>query len=219
MPNTLKYIAIHHSGTIGEALFVSSAHLTFADIEAAHKANWNFKSSLGFYSGYNFVIQADGQFRQCRALGEETAAQLGYNLTAASICLMGNFQLNPQGQPVDVPTLAQLTTMTSLLSQLTDGRAKFFETIPDTVLDFSIQEIHPHRYYQPARTCNGTYLPDSWARDKVVAFEYERLGLFKKLLMLYMTLLAKINQRSVASVGVVKSFVAAPLDRSCEGHI
>lgn len=39
-----------------------------------HESLWSFKSSLGFYLGYNYEIAANGQVRQARRDGEQTAA-------------------------------------------------------------------------------------------------------------------------------------------------
>ena len=39
-----------------------------------HKSLWNFRSSLGFYAGYNYEIAKNGLVNQARADGETTAA-------------------------------------------------------------------------------------------------------------------------------------------------
>ena len=60
-----------------------------------HKNIWNFKSSLGFYLGYNYEINKKGFVRQARANGERTAACYQKNMNNGScihIALDGNFE-------------------------------------------------------------------------------------------------------------------------------
>ena len=66
---------------------------------AYHRELWHFKSSLGYYLGYNYEISKNGSVKQARADGEPTAAcwQNGLNNgKCIHICLDGNFEIeNP----------------------------------------------------------------------------------------------------------------------------
>lgn len=60
-------------------------------VEDLHKSEWNFKSSMGFYTGYNLAIY-NGRIYQFRALGEETVAHRGHNKSKLSVCVYQNFE-------------------------------------------------------------------------------------------------------------------------------
>jgi hypothetical protein len=64
-----KYIMIHHS-----AVSHSKNPDQFEANNNYHKSLWNFKSSLGFFLGYNYEISKGGILRQARSDGEQTAA-------------------------------------------------------------------------------------------------------------------------------------------------
>lgn len=87
----VKFLMIHHSAV---------SHQKNSDQFKAnnnyHKAQWNFRSSLGFYLGYNYEISAKGRVRQARKDGEQTAAcyqnQMN-NGQCIHLCLDGNFDI------------------------------------------------------------------------------------------------------------------------------
>jgi hypothetical protein len=84
-------IIIHHT-----AVSYSLNHDQFIANNNYHKNLWNFKSSLGFYLGYNYEISREGYGRQARAYGEPTAAcyQNGMNDgRCVHIALDGNFDI------------------------------------------------------------------------------------------------------------------------------
>lgn len=61
-----------------------------------HKAQWNFKSSMGFYLGYNYEIAKSGFIKQARQEGEQTAACYQENMNNGQcihVCLDGNFDI------------------------------------------------------------------------------------------------------------------------------
>ena len=101
----MKYIFIHHSA------IKQDGKPQFTRIDNFHKRKWNYKSSLGFYGGYNYLIESDGIVKQYRKVGEETIAQKGYNFNSISICLAGNFEL-------DMVTQKQKESLDKLLSRL-----------------------------------------------------------------------------------------------------
>jgi len=73
-------IILHHGG----------GWLDFAGVNAYHKDKWGFRSSLGYYIGYQYFIERDGKIFQGRADNEEGAHTKGYNQKTIGICLMGN---------------------------------------------------------------------------------------------------------------------------------
>ncbi|MCX6743534.1 MAG: peptidoglycan recognition family protein [Candidatus Parcubacteria bacterium] len=84
-------IMIHHTAV--------SYKFNFDQFEANnsyHKNKWNFKSSLGFYLGYNYEISSNGFRRQARKDGEVTAACYQKDMNdgrCLHIALDGNFDL------------------------------------------------------------------------------------------------------------------------------
>ncbi len=160
----ISNIAVHHSGGLGNDKFVSTAHLTLADINNAHKWRWpDFKSEMGYWVGYNVMIFPDGKWIQTRLLGEETAAQLGHNQDTFSICLIGNFT-----KFVDDVTEKQTNTLKEMLYALATGRAEQFgiKIKPGTEVALSWQRIYPHRFFGQTE-CYGNGIPDNWARGLV----------------------------------------------------
>ena len=67
--NKAEKLIIHHTGTSK-----ASAPRQFLSVNRYHKSIGMTKHSLGYYTGYNFMIQ-EGLIYQTRAVGEETAAQ------------------------------------------------------------------------------------------------------------------------------------------------
>lgn len=114
-----------------------------------HRKKWNFKSSLGYYLGYNYEISAAGMVRQARQEGEQTAAVYQQNMNngqAVHICLDGNFD-------IELPTLEQEKSLKELLIKL---KAKY----PDA-------QIAYHRQFAN-KTCPGRLIPDNWANNLIL---------------------------------------------------
>lgn len=163
----LKYIAVHHSGGTKSNDNASSFGLTLSQLDQDHKVRWpDFKSQLGYYVGYNFVIFPDGTIKQTRKIGEETAAQLGHNFDTVSICMIGNYNI---GSP-DKMTSLTIGALKNILTALLEQDFGAYAVIPGTTFDFSIGHIMPHRCTQQAgyTECYGTSLSDTWARDLVL---------------------------------------------------
>lgn len=79
-----------------------------------HKAQWNFKSSLGYYLGYNYEIAKNGRVSQARKDGETTAACYQNNMNdgrAIHIALDGNFDS-------EKPTPEQIYALRDLMRKL-----------------------------------------------------------------------------------------------------
>ncbi len=85
------YIMIHHT-----AVSYDRNKDQFKANDNYHKAQWNFKSSMGFYLGYNYEIAKNGKLRQARKDGETTAACYQFNMNdgrCVHIALDGNFDI------------------------------------------------------------------------------------------------------------------------------
>jgi len=100
-----KFIMIHHS-----AVSYDKNPDQFGANNRYHKAQWNFKSSLGHYLGYNYEIAKNGKVRQARVDGERTAACYQANMNdgrCIHICLDGNFD-NEKTMPAQIFALRDL---------------------------------------------------------------------------------------------------------------
>lgn len=100
-----KYIFIHHS--------VTPQNSSWKVIDDIHKKKWNFRSSLGHYAGYNYIIEANGFVMQARR-DNETGAHTyvpgkNYNNEGFAICLVGNFEN-------DKPTEKQEESLATLIA-------------------------------------------------------------------------------------------------------
>jgi hypothetical protein len=141
--NKPQYLICHHSGGIDSNPLQDSSNYTVAECNADHKARFNFKSSLGYYVGYQYFIDKAGVVTQCRADTDIGAHTIGYNDKSIGICLAGNFDAT-------LPTKAQETALNALLTRLS---AKY--AIPPG-------NVVPHRRFA-SKTCYGRRLPDDWA--------------------------------------------------------
>lgn len=189
MIRQIKHIAVHHSGGTASDSYASTQNLKFTDIENYHKQKWNFLSSLGFFTGYNIVIDKDGNWEQARAFGEETAAQVGHNFDTISFCLIGNFSKDTHGKPVDTPTESQVKTFVYLADLIIDGKLAIFHVASGTVINVGVSDIHPHRYYEPTTACYGTLLDDMWAQNQVIEYR----SFFPALIKIVFSVLAVVK--------------------------
>ena len=100
----IRQIIIHHT--------VSSRDKTSLQaIDNWHRARWpNFRSSLGFWVGYHYVILGNGEIKQTRK-DVEMGAHAIPNNGRLGIALCGNFE-------IERPSEAQLSSLTSLLKKL-----------------------------------------------------------------------------------------------------
>lgn len=111
-----QFIIIHHEG----------ADNGFESVNEYHKQKWHFKSSLGYFIGYQYYIDKQGKIYQGRADNEEGAHAIGYNKNSVGICLQGNFMLTN-------PTNEQKASLIALVSRLM------------TSYDISKEKIKGHR--------------------------------------------------------------------------
>jgi|TARA_Y100000310_G_scaffold109308_1_gene107740 hypothetical protein len=106
MPKKIA-IVLHHT-----AIRLSKHPKQFDLVNLLHRDRWNFRSSLGLYGGYQYLIEADGIVGQYRA-EEERAAHTSvvgydYNGNSIGICLAGDLRY-------DKPSAAQIRSLTTLL--------------------------------------------------------------------------------------------------------
>ena len=178
---TIRNIAIHHAGGLGNDAYASTKHLTVSHINNAHRARWDFpsrymKDGAGrpWYFGYNAIYDPkDRSFTQGRALGEETAAQYGYNFDTFSVCIIGNHNrrlLSNPSVPVD-PLTAQIEEdIVKYLYDLINGNKRGLFVAPGTTLDLSVNRVRPHRFYQ-STDCYGTGIPDNHFLDLLIKYK------------------------------------------------
>jgi len=143
------HLIIHHSGGTDADPMSDSSNYTVAMCNRDHKARFNFISSLGWYVGYQYIIEKDGKVTQCRKDDEEGAHTVGQNKNSIGIMLSGNFDATD-------PTESQKTALRELLKQ--------------KMTQWSIpkENIVPHRKFA-SKTCFGKRLPDDWAQKLVVS--------------------------------------------------
>ncbi len=100
-----KYIFVHHG----------AGDWDFETVNRHHKGKWGFKSSLGYYIGYQYFIEYSGKVFQGRRDNEEGAHTVGsvskyFNRNSIGICLQGNME-------VEKPTTEQLNSLRELIDQ------------------------------------------------------------------------------------------------------
>lgn len=83
----------------------------FKAIDNYHKGLWHARSSLGFYGGYHYLIEPDGEVKQYRKENEQGIHAKGWNDKSIGVCLSGNFQK-------EEPTEAQLKALFKLLDKI-----------------------------------------------------------------------------------------------------
>ena len=145
----IKQIIIHHTVSDRDST-------TLEEINRWHRARWpGFKSSVGYYVGYHYVILADGSRIQTRR-DDEMGAHAIPNDGRIGICLAGNFE-------VETPTRRQLDALTSILIQL---KIKYPQITDYTI--FGHQEVGK-------TLCPGKNL-QKWIK------EYRQISLLQKLI-------------------------------------
>lgn len=218
----ITHTAVHHAGGLGANRYASTQHITVKQINSAHKARWNFPSKFipNSYAGYNFIYTPyDRKFTQTRAIGEETAAQIGWNLNTISLCIVGNYTALPNSQTVDPMTKEIEEDVAEFIFDLINGSHSWV-IAPNTKIDLSLSRVHPHRWYGHTE-CYGTGLSDKWLTDLLAAYKkppqeplQKRVALLKKLVSLYLRLL------SLQDGGRIKASLGSDFEhRECPGHL
>lgn len=148
-----KYIIVHHSGGTDANPLQDSSNYTIEECNQDHKIRFGMLSSLGYYVGYNYFIDKEGDITQTRTDTEEGAHTIGYNNHpgdpaehhAIGICLAGNFDAT-------LPTQAQINTLKDFLEEKV------------ALYSIPLEHIVPHRTFAH-KTCYGNLLSDTWASD------------------------------------------------------
>lgn len=138
-------LIIHHCGGTDLDPLADTSNQSFEIVNEYHREKWNFKSTLGYYLGYQYFIDKYGKVTQARLDTETGAHTIGQNDGSIGIVLAGNFDLT-------FPTKEQVDALRTLLVQKTAQ----YGIPPENIL--------PHRHFA-VKTCYGRNLPDSWARD------------------------------------------------------
>lgn len=140
-----NFIMIHHSAVS----YTKNADQFIAN-NNYHKAQWNFKSSLGYYLGYNYEISSKGKVRQARKDGEETAACYQKSMNngrCIHICLDGNFD-------IEKPTPNEIYALRDLMKSL------------NVKYKFNPLNIVFHRDFAQ-KTCPGTNMDINFIRSLI----------------------------------------------------
>lgn len=138
-----KGIDIHHSAIYAK----DNTAKQFDIVNNSHHARFgeSVKSSFGFYVGYHYFIERDGEVKQARLITEvgahDDAAQR--NFKAIGICFAGNMEL----QKV---TNEQVISMVELVRNLQK----------DPLIDKNEENYQPHRHWK-ATACPGHNIPDA----------------------------------------------------------
>lgn len=77
-----KFIIIHHEG----------GNAGFQGVNEWHRQRWGFKSSLGYYCGYQWYLDKNRKWWHARRDTEEGAHCPGHNKDSTGICVMGNYR-------------------------------------------------------------------------------------------------------------------------------
>src|SRR3990167_109417 len=195
--------ATHHAGGMQANPFAFTQNQTWQDIDNAHKERWpEFKSSLGYWGGYNVFIAKNGSWKQFRKIGEETAAVKGHNQDTFSTCLAGNFNLGKEGWLIESPTPDQVKTLTMFEERALDGTlGQILEMVPGTEVDIKFGNIGPHRQWG-STDCFGTSLKDDWARELVRPHLEKKIGLLSKIISLYYQILDLLRKQKMRLGGI-----------------
>lgn len=135
--NTPTKIIVHHSAT-------STPNPQFLDINEWHRLREFPKSSLGYFVGYHYVIEKNGDLKQARQDVEEGAHTIGENTSSIGICLVGNFD-------EETPTPQQISALGQLLLVICD------------TYKIPMAQIFPHRHFAN-KSCYGKKLCNEWAQ-------------------------------------------------------
>lgn len=228
----INYIAIHHAGGFLKNPLASTRHLTFDDINNAHKNRRDWigyrahLSELNYYVGYTFVYDPKTRvFAQTRLIGEETLAQKGFNFNTIAICIIGNYSKIPGTQlTVDLMTTQMEKDIALFTQNLISGNHKYYIQ-QGTKIDITPSRVHPHRWFQKTTACYGSGLLDSWisnilAKYKVIKLVHstvieERLRIMQMILKIYREMLAILEKRKV---GKMQKF-ASIHNHACTGIV
>jgi N-acetyl-anhydromuramyl-L-alanine amidase AmpD len=146
-------IIIHHTAD-------SSNEDQSAIVDRFHKSKGFPQSLLGYYGGYHYLIEKDGDIFQYRLETEIGAHDAGENYNSIGIALAGNFNY-------ELPSTAQEIALAQLLDQIIKR------------WNIPLDRIEPHRWGDTT-DCPGTKLADRWAQ---IIYLKRQLSLLQKILL------------------------------------
>ncbi len=162
-------VITHHTGGTDAYPLADSSNATVLDVDKWHRARWpTFRSALGYFVGYHYVIEKDGKVTQTRREDEEGAHVIGMNNKSIGVCFAGNFDLT-------LPTEAQMQAWYKLYADI----QKRYPNIP----------TYPHRKYA-SKTCHGKLL-----KDDHFAVQYQIFSLEQKIAQLKAQLTNLVTNR------------------------
>jgi len=194
--NNPKYIIVHHIGGTESDLYADTSQVSFQQVNEYHRQLWDFKSKFGYYCGYHYFIDCNGNITQARDDMEEGAHCIGLNNSSIGICLAGNFDLA-------VPNSLQVNALKNLLARLSEK------------YKISSSSIFPHRQFSK-KSCYGKRLSDDWARKLLFDFYYEKIGWLQQIILQMQNFIAssKVRKLGLLTLGKENWF-----DRNCPGII
>jgi len=156
-----KNIIIHHTESL-----TSPTNRQFTTVNNLHRNLFGMKSSLGYWCGYHYFIEVNGDVIKAREDTDMGAHTMGRNKDSIGICLAGKFD-------TQMPTDEQIQALKTLLLE----KMKQW-SIP-------AKNIKLHRYWAttsmrdgkfiknttkyatwdgclPYKSCAGSLLPDNW---------------------------------------------------------
>ena len=116
----------------------------FLSVNEYHRKLWNFKSSLGWFGGYQYYIDKLGNIHQFRRDDEEGAHTIGRNKDSIGICLEGDFDRYR-------PTNLQIIALKGLILQ----KMTYWAILP--------KNVYGHRIFAN-KSCPGNLWPESEIR-------------------------------------------------------
>ena len=158
----IKRLIIHHSSD-------PSSYAQLERIDTYHQSLGFPKSSIGYWVGYTYFLEANGQVIQTRRDDEVQAHTKGWNDGSIGICLAGDFNIS-------TPTFEQYNSLRALLNEL----CKKYNILPINVSG--------HKNFR-LTSCPGKLLPDSAIRGLIIMPNISQLQLMLDMLKAQVRLL------------------------------
>lgn len=155
-------INLHHTAMYAE----DDIKEQFNAVNSSHRKRWNGKtlSKMGFYGGYHYIVERNGETQQFRkddevgAHNDKGLKRIGGWMYSANYYAIGiTFAGNMSRQQL---TGEQIKAGVELVKRLQDRH------------DISDENVLPHRHYKPTQ-CPGNNIPDN-AWDFLLE-QYEKL--------------------------------------------
>ena len=186
--------SLHHSGGLGTDRFAPTQHLTFDQLNAAHRDRWpDFPSLIdpSIFIGYNAVVFPDGKVIQTRFIGEETCAVKGYNRETFSLLALGNFNKMPDGRAVEVMTAQQKIVAENMAKAFADANPERMglQKLFGTIIDIKLIDFGPHRFWA-STDCYGTSISDDYLRAVIRSHLNIKLSILQQIVLALQKLLS-----------------------------